>query len=54
MNTAETVKTIVENNFQDEKISTQEIMDYITKSDVFFGICEESEDMTYLRETYVL
>lgn len=54
MTGAETIEAIVERNFQEESISTAEIVNYITQSDVFFGICEESEDLTQLRLSYEL
>ena len=47
MNTAETIEAIVENNFQGESISTQDIVNYITQNDVFFGICEETDCRNY-------
>lgn len=52
MNAAEIVEALVESNFPGENISTQEIVNYITQSDVFFGICEETEDLNELRKSY--
>ena len=52
MNTTETVEAIVESNFQGESISAQDIVNYITQGDDFFGICEETEDLNELRKSY--
>lgn len=52
MITTETIMAIAEGSFQGENVSIQDIVDYITKSDVFFGICEEPEDLNALRKSY--
>jgi hypothetical protein len=52
MNKVEVVEAIVESNFQNESISVAEIVKYITQRDVFFGICEEPEDLNHLRQSY--
>lgn len=52
METSKNLKQIIESVFKDDKCNTTSIVEYITESDILFGICEEPEDLDYLKNSY--